>query len=131
MANLTNKSYSSNMITVIWNPASSSYCDEVFYYQVVISSDDHTNIPDNIVNTTCLTTTFLDLRSNTTYAITVTAVNRAGSGIGVSIPVSTSVDLERQLPGIAFVVLRYHDKLMCVLLWLTPGSTVYSSNHRY
>ena len=90
ITHLANSSYSSNIITLTWDPANSPYCGEVLYYQVVISSDEHANIPNNIVNSTCLTTTFLDLWSNTAYTITVTAVNRAGSGIVARITVVTA-----------------------------------------
>ena len=93
ITHLTNTTYKSDLIIVTWNPASSPYCGEVLYYQVVISSDEHVNITNNAVNTTSLTTTFLDLRSNTTYAITVAAVNRAGVRMHVSITVNTAADM--------------------------------------
>ena len=87
---LTNTTYKSDLIIVTWDPASSSYCGEVLYYQVVISSDEHVNILNDVVNVTCLTATFLGLRSNTTYTITVAAVNQAGSGIMTQITVITA-----------------------------------------
>ena len=90
VTHLTTTTYSSSIIAITWDPASSPYCGEVLYYQVVISSDEHVNIPNDIVNVTCLTTTFLGLRSNTTYAITVAAVNRAGRGIVARITVMTA-----------------------------------------
>ena len=62
----------------------------MLYYQVVISSDEHTNIPNNIIITTGLTNVFLDLRSNTFYTITVIAVNKAGIGMSLSITVNTA-----------------------------------------
>ena len=90
IAHLTNTTYKSDLIIVTWNPASSPYCGEVLYYQVVISSDEHTDIPTDFVNTTGLTTTFLNLRNSTFYTITVTDVNRAGSGRTVSITTYTA-----------------------------------------
>ena len=90
ITHLINTTYKSDLIIVTWDPASSPYCGEVLYYQVVISSDEHTDIPNNIVNTTGLTTPFLDLRDSTVYTITVTGVNRAGSGRTVSITAYTA-----------------------------------------
>ena len=90
VTHLTNTTYRLDLIIVTWDPASSPYCGEVLYYQVVISSDEHVNIPNDIVNATCLAVTFLDLRSNTTYTITVAAVNKAGIGMGDSITVKTA-----------------------------------------
>ncbi|XP_065914777.1 low-density lipoprotein receptor-related protein 5-like isoform X2 [Dysidea avara] len=90
VTHLTNTTYRLDLIIVTWDPASSPYCGEVLYYQVVISSDEHVNIPNNIVNATCLAVTFLGLRSNTTYTITVAAVNKAGIGMGDSITVKTA-----------------------------------------
>jgi len=66
----------------------------------MLSSEEHPNIPNNTVNATCSTTIFLELRSNTTYNITVTAVNKVGCGIGISITVRTSIALQYQLSGI-------------------------------
>jgi len=65
----------------------------VLYYQVAISSDEHTDLKNNIVTTAGLTNTFLDLRSNTTYTITVAAVNRAGKAMNVSITVQTAAEV--------------------------------------
>ena len=87
---LTNTTYKSDLIVVTWEPASSPYCGEVLYYQVVISSDEHVNIANNIVSTIGLTATFLNLRNNTFYTITVTAVNKAGSGRTFSVSVNTA-----------------------------------------
>ena len=126
---LTNTTYRPEVIIVTWDPASSPYCGEVLYYRVAISSDEHTNIPNNIVNTTCLTTTFLDLKSNTTYVITVNAFNRAGSGIGVSVTVSTSADLERQIPGIiiCFAVKMCVSVIHCTTVHF-KSNTLHSSH---
>ena len=94
---LTNTTYKSDLIIVTWDPASSPYCGEVLYYQVVISSDGYVNITNNVVNTTSLTATFLDLRSSKLYTITVTAVNKAGSGRTVSVSVNTATRSQSKL----------------------------------
>ena len=90
VTHLTNTTYRPDLIIVTWHPASSPYCREVLYYQVVISSDEHDDLPNVTINVTCLTTTFLDLRGNTTYTITVTTANRAGCA---SITVNTAEDM--------------------------------------
>ena len=90
VTHLTNTTYKSDLIIVIWDPASIYYCEEVLYYQVRISSDEHDDIPNDVVNVACLTTTFLDLRRNTTYNITVTIVNKTGCA---SITVKTAPDM--------------------------------------
>ena len=84
---------------VTWDPVSSPYCGEVLYYKVVILSDEHTEINSNIVNTTGLTFTFLDLRNFTTYTIMVAAVNRAGIGENVSSTVRTAAAEEALVAG--------------------------------
>ena len=68
-------------ITVRWDAANSPYCGEVLYYIVVISSDEHFNITNDIVNVTMSNATFSNLRNDTNYNITVTAINRAGAGM--------------------------------------------------
>ena len=93
VTHLINTTYRPDLIMVTWDPASSPYCGEVLYYKVVISSDEHVNIPNDIVNVTCLTATFLGLRSNTTYTITVAAINKAAVGMGVSVIVNTAADM--------------------------------------
>ena len=72
-------------ITVRWDAANSPYCGGVLYYTVMISSDEHSNITDDIVNVTGLNATFSNLKSDTNYNITVTAVNRAGAGMTTSV----------------------------------------------
>ena len=72
-------------ITVRWDAANSPYCGGVLYYTVMISSDEHSNITNDIVNVTGLNATFSNLRNNTNYNITVTAVNRAGAGMTTSV----------------------------------------------
>ena len=84
---------------VTWDPVSSPYCGEVLYYRVVILSDEHTEINSNIVNTTGLTVTFLDLRNYTTYTIMVAAVNKAGIGENVSSSVRTAAAEEALVAG--------------------------------
>ena len=90
VTHLTNTTYRPDLIVVTWDPASSPYCREVLYYQAVISSDEHDDIPNDAINVTCLTATFLYLRGNTTYKITVTTANRAGCA---SITVNTAADM--------------------------------------
>ena len=69
-------------IFVTWDAATSRYCGGVLYYIVMISSDEHSNIMNDIVNVTSpLTATFSNLRNNTTYDVTVTAYNRVGAGM--------------------------------------------------
>ena len=81
VTNLTNTTYSPYTITVSWDAATSPYCGGVLYYTVMISSDEHCNIMNDIVNVTGLNATFSNLRRDTNYNITVTAVNRAGAGL--------------------------------------------------
>ena len=68
-------------ITVRWDAANSPYCGEVLYYIVMISSDEHFNITNDIINVTVFNATFSNLRNDTNYNITVTAINRAGAGM--------------------------------------------------
>ena len=69
-------------IFVTWDAATSPYCGGVLYYIVMISSDEHSNIMNDIVNVTLpLTATFSNLRNDTTYDVTVTAYNRVGAGM--------------------------------------------------
>ena len=75
-------------ITVSWDAANSPYCGGVLYYIVMISSDEHSNIMNDTVIVTVSTdditmfnTTFSNLRNDTNYNITITAVNRAGAGM--------------------------------------------------
>ena len=91
MINLRNSSYRSNKITVTWDPASSPYCGEVLHYQVVISSDEHCNIVNDSIRATNLSATFSSLKSNTSYTITVSAVNRARIGMLEMINVTTAI----------------------------------------
>ena len=90
VTHLTNTTYRPDLIVVTWDPASSPYCREVLYYQAVISSDEHDDIPNDAINITCSTATFLDLRGNTTYKITVTTANRAGHAF---ITVNTATEM--------------------------------------
>ena len=80
-----NTTYSPNTIIVSWDAAESPYCGGVLYYIVVISSDEYSNIIYLTVNVTVSTATythtFSNLRNDTNYNITVTAVNRAGAGM--------------------------------------------------
>ena len=91
VANLTNTTYTPNIINVTWDPASSPYCGEVLYYQVVISSDGHCNIVNDTIRAMNLSATFSNLKSNTTYIITVSAVNRATVGLSEMINVATAI----------------------------------------
>jgi len=91
VTNLINTTFSLNLITVTWNLASSSYCGEVLYYQVVISSNEHCEIMNNTIRTTNLSATFSALRSNTTYTIAVSAVNRARLGSSEMVNITTAM----------------------------------------
>ena len=90
VTHLTNTTYKPDLIVVTWDPVSSPYCREVLYYQAVISSDEHDDIPNDAINITCSAATFLDLRGNTTYNITVTTANRAGHAF---ITVNTATEM--------------------------------------
>ena len=75
-------------ITVSWDAANSPYCGGVLYYIVMISSDEHSNImKDTVIVTvstgdvTVFNATLANLRNDTKYNITITAVNRAGTGM--------------------------------------------------
>ncbi|XP_065915112.1 uncharacterized protein [Dysidea avara] len=96
VANLTNTTYTPNIINVTWDPASSPYCGEVLYYQVVISSDGHCNIVNDTIRAMNLSATFSNLKSNTTYIITVSAVNRATVGLSEMINVATAISSGEQ-----------------------------------
>ena len=61
------------------------YC--ITYYTVMISSDGCSSTIDGIMG---LTATFSNLRNDTNYNITVTAVNTAGGGMMELINVKTS-----------------------------------------
>ena len=91
VTNLINTTFSLNLITVTWNLASSSYCGEVLYYQVVISSNEHCEIMNNTIRATNLSATFSALRSNTTYTIAVSAVNRARLGSSEMVNITTAM----------------------------------------
>ena len=74
------------LVVVIWDPAHSPYCGEVLYYQVVISSDEHVDISNSIVNVTDLnklSAVFTGLMNNTVYNVSVTPYNRIGGGLSV------------------------------------------------
>ena len=83
--------FRSNKITVTWDPANSPYCGEVLHYQVVISSDEYCNIMNDSIRATSLSETFSNLKSNTSYTITVSAVNRAGIGMLEMINITTAI----------------------------------------
>ena len=76
-----NTTYSEDTITVTWDAATSPYCGGVLYYIVMISSDEHSNIMNDIVNVTSLNATFPNLMNDTNYDITVTPYNRVVAGM--------------------------------------------------
>jgi len=82
---------SQSMVNVTWDPASSSYCGEVLYYQVVISSVEHCSIEGNTMYVTGSPATFFNLRDNTSYTVTVSAINRARVGMPEMINITTAV----------------------------------------
>ena len=82
------------LVVVTWDPARSPYCGEVLYYQVVISSDEHVNIPNSVVDVTDLnklSAVFTGLMNNTLYNISVTPYNRIGGGHPVTKVVTNTV----------------------------------------
>ena len=88
-----NTTNSSDTITVTWDAANSPYCGGVLYYIVMISSDEHCNIINDIVNVTdlsLLTATFSNVMNDTYYDITVTAYNRRVAGMTTTVNIRTS-----------------------------------------
>ena len=103
-------------ITVRWDAANSPYCGGVLYYIVMISSDEHSNIMNDIVNVTVLTATFSNLRNDTNYNITVTAVNRVGAGVTTTVKnirTSSPITMQRNTTGTfcSYVAIYVPDKL--------------------
>lgn len=103
-------------ITVQWDAANSPYCGGVLYYIVMISSDEHSNITNDIVNVTVLTATFSNLRNDTNYNITVTAVNRAGAGMATTVKnirTSSPITMQHNVTGTycSYVAIYVPDKL--------------------
>ena len=87
-------------ITVTWDAANSPYCGEVLYYVVMISSDEHCNIMNDIVNVTdlsLLTATFTNLKNDTNYDVTViTAYSRLVDGGTTTVNIKTSSPVPTQ-----------------------------------
>jgi len=76
------------MITIVWDSADSLHCGPVLYYNVIIVN----SVDGNDMNITELsesTTEFSNLIKNTTYIISVAAVNRGGTGPTSTINVTT------------------------------------------
>ena len=99
-------------ITTQWDAANSPYCGGVLYYIVMISSD----IMNDIVNVTVLTATFSNLRNDTNYNITVTAVNRAGAGMTTTVKnirTASPITMQRNAIGTycSYVAIYVPDKL--------------------
>ena len=87
-------------ITVTWDAATSPYCGRVLYYMVMISSDEHSNIVNDIVNVTSpLTATFSNLMNGTNYNITVTPYNRGGAGMTTTESIRTFPHVSTQPPS--------------------------------
>ena len=87
-------------IFVTWDAATSPYCGGVLYYIVMISSDEHSNIMNDIVNVTSpLTATFSNLRNDTNYDVTATAYNRVGTGMTTTVHVTTFPHVLTQPPS--------------------------------
>jgi len=90
VANLRSTSKTTNTITVVWDPADSPYCGPVLYYNVtIVNSDDVSDT--SIAETIKSTIKFSNLISDTTYNISMAAVNRAGTGPTSTISVITPV----------------------------------------
>ena len=90
-----NTTYSPNTIIVSWDAAESPYCGGVLYYIVMISSDEYSDIITVKATPSTATYTFSNLRNDTNYNITVTAVNRAGAGMTTEL---TNVRTSSPLP---------------------------------
>ena len=83
-----------DFVVVTWENASSPYCGEVLFYIVMIESDVHTDIPNNIINHTDLTVlmvTFSSLMNNTKYTVSITPFNLIGKGPTVSDTVTLEI----------------------------------------
>ena len=95
-----NTTNSEDTITVTWDAANSPYCGEVLYYIVMISSDEHSNIMNDIVNVTdlsLLTATFSNLMNDTYYDVTVTTTySRLVDGTTTTVNVRTSSSIPTQ-----------------------------------
>ena len=94
-----NTTNSEDTITVTWDAANSSYCGGVLYYIVMISSDEHFNIMNDIVNVTdlsLLTASFSNLMNDTNYDVTVTAYNRRIAGMTTTVNIRTSSPVPTQ-----------------------------------
>ena len=85
-----NTTYSPDAITVRWDAANSTYCGGILHYVGMISSSDGYSRTVTINGVMGLITTFSNLRNDTKYNITITAVNRAGAGMMELINVTTS-----------------------------------------
>ena len=100
VTNLMNTTNSEDTITVTWDAANSPYCGGVLYYIVMISSDEHSNIMNDIVNVTdlsLLTATFSNLMNDTYYDVTVTTTySRLVEGRTTTVNVRTSSSIPTQ-----------------------------------
>ena len=89
--NLAEVTVTTTEATVMWNAVSPSYCGPVFYYVVTA-----VNLmgPINMITiaTSNNVATISNLRSDTSYNISVAAVNRAGTGSSLVIIVATLTD---------------------------------------
>ena len=86
--NLRSSRQTTNSITVVWDPADSPNCGRVLYYIVtIVNLNDTTD--RNTTELSGLTVEFSNLTNDTSYDITVAAVNRAGTGQISALPVST------------------------------------------
>ena len=90
--NLRDLKITANTITIVWDPADSPNCGPVLDYTVTIVN----TVYSNDMNTTQSNKTrveFSNLINDTSYNISVTVVNRAGTGPASS----TIVDVEGNL----------------------------------
>jgi len=82
---------------MMWSP-DSPYCGPVLYYNVTIVNSINSS-DMNITKLSESSIEFSNLIKNTTYIISVTAINRAGTGPTSSINVTTLVvDMEGNSP---------------------------------
>ena len=92
VTNLTNTTFSEDTITVTWDVANSGG----MYYMVMISSDEHSNIMNDLMTVTELTATFPNLMSDTSYTIAVTPYCRMIAGMTTTVIVRTSSPVPTQ-----------------------------------
>ena len=88
VSNLRNCATTNTTITIIWDPAvSPSDCGPVLYYNVIATSLADASDRNTIVTSQTIAG-LSGLRNDTSYNISVAAVNKAGSGLSSTIIVT-------------------------------------------